>query len=231
MVKSRLYGKDEKSKEVAEKVLLYVLKDINKLLHPFMPFITEEIWSHLPGNEKALIISDWPESNDEFNFEVAKKDIEYIKNAIKNIRNARLEMDIAPSKKSTVLFVTKDEHIKEIIKSGERYFQNLSSAEDIIVQDTKSGLDDENISVVLDRAEAFLPLKDLIDFEKELERLEKEKEKLDGELKRVNSKLSNQGFVSKAPEKIIDEEREKKEKYEQMMEKVMERIESTKNNI
>lgn len=231
MVKSRLYGEDEASKNTAQKVLLYVLKDINRLLHPFMPFITEEIWSHLPGENQALIVSNWPKYNDDFNFETAQKDIEYIKNAIKNIRNARLEMDIAPSRKSPIIFVTEDEHIAEIINSGERYFKNLASAEDIIVQSTKKGLDGENIAVVLEKCEAFLPLKDLIDFKKELERLEKEQEKLQNELKRVNSKLANEGFVSKAPEKIIDEEKAKKEKYEVMMEKVLERITNAKNNI
>ena len=231
MVKSRLYGEDETSKEVAQKVLLFVLKDINRLLHPFMPFITEEIWSHLPGDESALILSNWPEYNDKFNFETTEKNIEYIKISIKHIRNARLEMDIAPSKKSPIIFVTNDIHIGELIISGERYFKNLSSAETVIVQATKEGLDGENIAVVLDRAEAFLPLKDLIDFKKEMERLEKEKEKLQGELKRVISKLSNKGFVSKAPEKIIDEEKAKKKKYEEMMEKVLERIENVKKNI
>lgn len=231
MVKSRLYGDDEKSKVVAQQVLLYVLKDINRLLHPFMPFITEEIWSHLPGDEDALIASNWPEYKAEFEFDRSRGDIEYIKNAIKNIRNARLEMDIAPSRKSPIVFITKDEHTKDIILSGERYFQNLSGAEEVVIEDSKDNIPEQNISVVLDKAEAFLPLKDLIDFEKELERLEKEEEKLEGELKRVNSKLSNEAFVSKAPEAVVEGERAKKEKYENMMEKVLERIENTKRNI
>ncbi len=231
MVKSRLYGENKLSKELAQTVLLYVLKDINKLLHPFMPFITEEIWSHLPGEKGALIVSSWPKIKGEFDFKFAEKNIEYIKTAIKHIRNARLEMDIAPSKKAPIIFVTKDRQVGELIKSAERYFKNLSSAESIIVQETKEGLDGENIAVVLEKAEAFLPLKDLIDFKKELERLEKEKEKLEGELKRVTSKLSNEGFVSKAPENIINAEKAKKEKYEEMMQKVLARIESVKNNI
>ena len=231
MVKSRLYGQDEKTKAVAQKVLLYVLKDINRLLHPFMPFITEEIWSHLPGEENLLIVSDWPKYKEELNFEEVEKDIEYIKLSIKNIRNARLEMDIAPSKKSDIVFVTGDKHIGELIALSERYFKNLAGAQEVIVQASKEGLDGENIAVVLDKAEAFLPLKDLIDFKKEMERLQKEKEKLQGELKRVTSKLANEGFVSKAPEKIIEEEKAKKEKYEDMMEKVIERIENVEKNI
>ncbi|OLS02446.1 valine--tRNA ligase [Tissierella creatinophila] len=231
MVKSRLYGEDERSKEVAQKVLLFVLKDINRLLHPFMPFITEEIWSHLPGDKGALILAKWPKYRSEYSFETTEKDIEYIKDSIKKIRNARLEMEIAPSKKSPIIFVTKDSSIEELISSGERYFKNLASAENVIVKSSKEGLDGENIAVVLDKAEAFLPLKDLIDFKKEMERLEKEKEKLEGELKRVTSKLLNEGFVSKAPKKIIDEEKDKKQKYEEMMDKVLERIDNVKKNM
>ena len=202
MVKSRLYGADIESKEVAQQVLLYVLKDINRLLHPFMPFITEEIWQHLPNNENPLIVSKWPEFREDLSFIKSEEAIEFIKTAIKGIRNARAEMNVAPSRKANIIFVTKDEEIKEIISQGERYFVNLASAEDIKILSNKDEIGEDNVSIVLDRAEAFLPLKDLIDFDKEMERLEKEKEKLEGELKRVRGKLSNEGFVSKAPEKL-----------------------------
>ncbi|WP_406242351.1 valine--tRNA ligase [Tissierella carlieri] len=230
MVKSRLYGENESSKQTAEKVLLFVLKDILKLLHPFMPFITEEIWQHLPDNDKPLILSSWPVYKDELNFPESEEAIEFIKSGIKGIRNARAEMNIVPSKKSTQIFVTKNEKIKNIINYGQRYFLNLASAEEIEIRDTKDGIGEDNISVVLDRCEVFLPLKDLIDFEKEIERLEKEKEKLEGEIKRVVGKLSNEGFVKKAPEKVVAEEKEKQKKYEEMLEKVMERLESIKTN-
>lgn len=203
MVKSRLYGADIESKEVAQQVLLYVLKDINRLLHPFMPFITEEIWQHLPNNENPLIVSKWPEFREDLSFIKSEEAIEFIKTAIKGIRNARAEMNVAPSRKANIIFVTKDEEIKEIISQGERYFVNLASAEDIKILSNKDEIGEDNVSIVLDRAEAFLPLKDLIDFDKEMERLEKEKEKLEGELKRVRGKLSNEGFVSKAPEKKL----------------------------
>ena len=230
MVKSRLYGADIESKEVAQQVLLYVLKDINRLLHPFMPFITEEIWQHLPNNENPLIVSKWPEFREDLSFIKSEEAIEFIKTAIKGIRNARAEMNVAPSRKANIIFVTKDEEIKEIISQGERYFVNLASAEDIKILSNKDEIGEDNVSIVLDRAEAFLPLKDLIDFDKEMERLEKEKEKLEGELKRVRGKLSNEGFVSKAPEKIVNAEKEKLEKYKDMMDKVLERINSLKNN-
>lgn len=230
MVKSRLYGEDEKSKTTAQKVLLYVLKDINKLLHPFMPFITEEIWGHLPDNDKALIVSNWPKFREELEFKDSERSIEFVKTAIKSIRNARAEMNIAPSKRATTIFVTEEEDLKSLISDHKRYFINLASAEDVKILDSKENLGEDNISVVLDKCEVFLPLKELIDYEKEIERLEKEKERLEGELKRVKGKLSNKKFVEKAPEKVVDEEREKQEKYKNMMGKVLERLESLKNN-
>ncbi|MDR7870412.1 MAG: valine--tRNA ligase [Tissierellaceae bacterium] len=230
MVKSRLYGDDNSSKELAQRVLLYVLKDINRLLHPFMPFITEEIWQHLPNNDGALIVSQWPIYNETHKFSKAEKIIEFVKTSIKSIRNARAEMNIAPSKKSNIIFVVEREEIKDLIENGKRYFMNLASAEDVSISDNKDGFGEDYISVVLDKAEAFLPLKDLIDYDKEIERLEKEKEKLEGELKRVKGKLSNQGFVSKAPEAVINGEKEKMAKYEDMMAKVLERLDSLKNN-
>ena len=230
MVKSRLYGEDKESKETAEKVLLFVLKGILKLLHPFMPFITEEIWQHLPGNNSPLILSDWLVYREEFNFTESEEIIEFIKSGIKGIRNARAEMNIVPSRKSKQIFVTKDENIKSIINNGKRYFLNLASSDEIEVIDNKEDIGEDNISVVLDKCEVFLPLKDLIDFEKEIERLEKEKEKLEGEIKRVVGKLSNEGFVKKAPEKVVNEEKEKQRKYEEMLENVIERLESIKSN-
>ncbi len=229
MVKSRLYGHDETSKRTAQEVLLYVLKDINKLLHPFMPFITEEIWQHLPGNEEPLILSAWPKYDEGFEFNKQEEEIEYIKTAIKSIRNARAEMGIAPSRKANIIFISEDEKIKKIINNGRRYFINLASGDEIQLLENKEDLGENNMVVVLDKAEAYLPLKDLIDFEKEMERLEKEKSKLEEELKRVNGKLSNESFISKAPEKIINEEKDKEKKYEDMMEKVLESIENIKN--
>ena len=230
MVKSRLYGSDIESKVVAQKVLVYVLKDILKILHPFMPFITEEIWHHLPENKEALILTEWPKSKKDLEFNDSELSIEYIKSAIKGIRNARAEMNIAPSRKASIIFVTNDSSIKEYLENGARYFKNLASAENIDIYTNKDGIGEDNISIVLDKCEVFLPLKDLIDFDKEIERLEKEKEKLQGEIKRVVGKLSNQGFVSKAPANVVEEEKEKQKKYEEMLNKVLERLESIYNS-
>lgn len=230
MVKPRLYGEDIESKETAEKVLLYVLENILKLLHPFMPFITEEIWQHLPERAKPLIISDWPVYKEEDYHPDVEKRMAYIMTAIKGIRNARQEMNIAPSKKAPILCLTQDEDVKAILSYGKRYFINLASAEDIKILEDRSTLGDDNISVVLDKCEIFIPLKDLIDYNKEIKRLEKEKEKLELELKRVRGKLSNEGFVNKAPENVVAGEREKEKKYTDMMGKVIERLESLKSN-
>ena len=229
MVKPRLYEESSESKKTAEIVLLSVLKDILKLLHPFMPYITEEIWSHLPGNDEALIISSWPVYDEKFNFVESEKRISYIMKAIKGIRNARAEMNVAPSRKAKMIFVTTDEEVKETLTYGERYFTNLASAQDIEIRTNKEGIGEDNVAVVIDRCEMFIPLSDLIDFDKEIERLEKEREKLEGELKRVRGKLSNENFVNKAPREVVDGEREKEKKYKDMMEKVIERLENYKN--
>jgi len=229
MVKPRLYGDNMESRETAQKVLLHVLENILKLLHPFMPFITEEIWQHLPERQKPLIVSDWPNYEEEYENKEAEKKMSFVMSAIKGIRNARQGMNVAPSKKASLIFVTREDDIKDIIEYGRRYFINLASADNILIQEDKESLGENNLSVVLDRCEVFIPLKDIIDIDKEIERLEKEKEKLEGELKRVKGKLSNEGFVSKAPKEVVDKEREKLEKYENMMEKVLQRLNSLKN--
>ena len=228
MVKPRLYGENEESKEVAEKVLLSVLENILKLLHPFMPFITEEIWRHLPQRDKALIISSWPKYDEKLYYPEAEKNMAFVMNGIRGIRNARQEMNIPPSKKAKIRFVAEDENVINMLNYGERYFINLASAESIEILENKDAIKGDNLSVVLDKCEAYIPLEDLIDFDKEIERLEKEKEKLEGELKRVRGKLSNEGFVNKAPEAVVEDERQKQIKYENMMEKVMERLNSLK---
>jgi len=231
IVKPRLYDERSKTNEVAQKVLLLVLKNILKLLHPFMPFITEEIWNHLPHIEEKLIVSDWPVYDERYSFEEAERRLKYIMEAIKGIRNARAEMNVKPSKKSKVIFVTEDESIVEILDYGKRYFMNLAYAEEIDIRNNNKCLDEDNVVIVVEKAEIYLPLEDLIDFEKEIERLEKEKEKLESELKRVEGKLSNKNFVNKAPKNIVDKEKAKKLKYNNMMEKVLERLKDMKKNI
>lgn len=228
MVKSRLYGDNKGLKESAQNVLVVVLKDTLKLLHPFMPFITEEIWQHLPGINKALILEDWPMEDSSMDFNEAEKSIEFIKSAIKGIRNARAEMNIVPSKKASLIFVTDNEDIKTTVEKGTKKFMTLASAESISFKNDKTSLGDDNISVVLEKCEVFIPLKELIDFDKEIERLEKEKDKYLDEINRVDNKLSNEGFISKAPAKLVDEEKAKKEKYTDMLNNVLERLESLK---
>ena len=228
MVKSRLYGEDEKSAETAKNVLVVALRETLKLLHPFMPFITEEIWQHLPGESEALIVESWPTPDTNMIYNKEKEDIEFIKTAIKGIRNARAEMNIVPSRKSKLIFVLEDDSLKSVIEDSKVKFMTLASAEEIVFEKDKKTLGEDNISVVLDGCEVYLPLSDLIDYEKEIERLQKEKSKLEDEINRVKSKLSNEGFVAKAPAKIVEEEKEKQKKYSQMLENVMERLESLK---
>lgn len=228
MAKTRLYGDDKDSRSFAQKVLVTVLKDTLKLLHPFMPFITEEIWQHLPTKTDALIMESWPKPRNEMIFEEAEESIEFIKAAIKGIRNARAEMNIVPSRKAGLIFVTDEEAIRIIVAQSEKKFRTLASADALTFAQDKSAFGEGYVSVVLDRCEVFIPLSDLIDFDKELERLEKEKSKLEDEIRRVESKLSNQGFVAKAPAKVVEEEKEKQGKYTQMLENVLDRINSLK---
>lgn len=228
MAKTRLYGEDKESRRIAQNTLVVVLKDTLKLLHPFMPFITEEIWQHLPGSSEALIMETWPKADAGSIYEDAEQTIEFIKSAIKGIRNARADMNIVPSRKAGLVFVTEDETFKNAVIQGDRKFRTLASADSISFAQDKYALGEGYVSIVLDRCEIFIPLADLIDFEKELERLDKEKSRLEEEIRRVESKLSNQGFVAKAPAKVVDEEKEKQEKYTQMLDNVIERINSLK---
>ena len=228
MVKPRLYGEDGESKDTARYVLLYALKNILKLLHPFMPYITEEIWRHLPNVDSSLIVSQWPMFKEENEFKDSEENIRFIMEAVKSIRNIRAEMNVIPSKKASVIFVSNDSRIRELLSNGEIYFTTLASASNIEVKETKEGIDENAISAVVEGCEIFLPLDELVDFEKEIERLEKEKAKLEGELKRVKGKLSNESFTSKAPQHVVDEEKEKAVKYQEMMDKVLERLNSLK---
>ena len=231
LVKSRLYGNDEDTKEVAEMVLLYTLKEQLKLLHPFMPFITEEIWSYLPINEGPLIVANWPKENDNLDFSVEESEIEYIKNSITRIRNLRSEMDVVPSRRSIQYFITEDKDLKASLSSGERYFIDLAYADKVIVIESKENIEGETASVVIDKAEVLLPLSDLIDYEKELERLTKEKEKFESEIKRAKGMLSNKGFTSGAPEHLVNAEKEKLKSFKDMLKNVENRIEEVKTHI
>ena len=231
IVKPVLYSDNVEEKTNTVKVLLYVLENILKLLHPFMPYITEEIWQALPNREEALIVSKWPEYREELVFEKEERATEYIENAIREIRNARSEMNIENSKKSNTLVYTKDPEVKEIFEEMKGLLLSLGYSNSVEITDDEGRKNSENIAIVLDKAEIQLPLKELVDFEKELKRLQKDKKDAEAELKRAKGKLSNQGFVSKAPAKLIEEEKEKVTKYEEILKTVEEQIAKVEKNL
>ncbi len=224
LVKPRLYAKDGSETE-AQQVLCYVLANSLKLLHPFMPFVTEEIFGYLPTGEESIMISKWPEYNEDLKFEEAQTQMTVIMDAIKAIRNLRTQMNVVPSKKAKVIIVTDK---CDIFSGNESFFEKLASASEVEIKADKSNIDENAVTAVVNCAEIYIPLDELVDRQKEMERLEGEKAHLEAEIKRVESKLSNQGFVAKAPQKVVDEERAKGEKYKAMLEKVIESIEKMK---
>ena len=224
MVKPRLYNYDDTTKSAALWTLKKVLIDSLKLLHPYMPFITEEIFCNLQDKEESIMISQWPQYTDKYNFESDEKAVEVIKEAVKNIRNVRAEMNVAPSKKASVYVVSDNDEIKDIFAKNEVFFKTLGYASEVFIQSDKEGIDDDAVSVLIHNAAIYIPFAQLVDVAKEIERLTKEKSKLEGELKRSNNMLSNEKFISKAPASKIEEEKAKLEKYTQMMEQVNARL-------
>ena len=225
MVKPRLYNSDDQeSKSAALWTLKTVLIDALKLLHPYMPFITEEIFCTLQSEEESIMISKWPEYKDEWNFAKEEADIEIIKEAVRGIRNVRTEMNVAPSRKALVYVVSENEDIINAFTEGKLFFASLAYASDVMIQKDKSGIAEDAVSVVIANATLYIPFAELVDLSQEIERLEKEEKKLQGELARVNGMLNNEKFMSKAPEAKVAEERAKLEKYTQMMEQVKERL-------
>ena len=225
IVKPRLYGDDVEAKKAALYTLTYVLETILKLLHPYMPFITEEIYTYLPTVEGSIVIAQWPHYKEEDNMASEEEMMELAMDGIRNIRNARAEMDVPPSKKAKVIIVPA-EGKKSAVEATKEYFVTLASASMVEIAETEENIPEDAVSVVINGAKIFIPLDELVDFEKEKERLTKEKAKLEGEIKRVNGKLSNQGFLAKAPESLVNEEKVKKEKFEEMMKSVLERLEN-----
>ena len=221
LVKPRLYDADCPSNRAAQQVLSYVLSNTLKLLHPFMPFITEEIWQQLPHEGESIVISEWPKAEDALDFPADSADMELIKAALKAVRNQRSEMNIPPSKRAKVIIVTAK---KDVFAQSPAFFEKLAGASEVVLADDTGCVPKNAVSCVVEAAQIFMPLDDLVDREKELARLKKEKENLENEIKRVEGKLSNAGFVSKAPEKVVEEERRKGEKYKQMLEKVLENM-------
>ncbi len=225
MVKPRLYASDNQvSSNAALWTLKSVLIDALKLLHPYMPFITEEIFCTLQSEEESIMISSWPVYADERNFAKEEKEIEIMKEAIRGIRNVRTSMNVPPSKKAQVYVVSEKPEMRAIFEEGKLFFASLAYASEVIVQADKSGIADDAVSVVIANANVYIPFAELVDIAQEIERLEKEEKKLAGELARVNGMLNNANFVSKAPAAKIEEEKAKLEKYTQMMEQVKERL-------
>lgn len=221
LIKPRLYDEDCPSNRAAQYVLSYVLSGALELLHPFMPFITEEIWQKLPHEGESIVISSWPEFDVSLTFADEAAQMEQIMEALKAVRNQRSEMNIPPSKKAKVYIKTDQ---PSVFAQGTSFFEKLAGASEAIVADESFTPPQNAVSCVVPGAQIFMPLDDLVDKEKELARLTKEKDRLLGEIKRVEGKLNNQGFIAKAPEKVVEEERQKGEKYREMLAKVEENM-------
>ncbi len=224
MVKPRLYSDTDETKAAALWTLKTVLIQSLKLLHPFMPFITEEIFCNLQETEESIMISRWPEYKEEWDFAAEETAIETIKEAVRGIRNVRSSMNVPPSKKATVYVVSEKQEIRKIFEDGKLFFGALGYAGEVLVQENREGIADDAVSAVISDAVIYMPFAELVDISKEIERLEKEEQRLEKELARVNGMLNNEKFISKAPEAKIKEEKEKQAKYAQMMEQVKERL-------
>ncbi|MBR5543002.1 MAG: valine--tRNA ligase [Oscillospiraceae bacterium] len=224
LVKPRLSDDaDEKSKKSAQQVLCYVLSNTLKLLHPFMPFITEEIWQTLPHEGESIMISKWPEYSDALNFKTEEENIETLMQAIRGIRNRRAEMNVPPSRKAQLIVVPDNDKAKAVFELGRAFFIKLASASEVIMAD---GVEDTSkmVSVVSESAKLFVPMNELIDTEAEIARLKKEREKCEKDFNMINGKLSNAGFVAKAPANVVVAEREKLEKVKALLANIDESI-------
>ncbi len=228
MVKSRLWNDEDDTKAAALWTLKTVLINCLKLLHPYMPFVTEEIYGSLTDGddsyEESIMISKWPEFKAEYVFADDEAAVDKIKEAVRSIRNIRSEMNVAPSKKATVYVVSAKKEIREIFEVSKSFFAMLGYASDVIIREDKSGIADDAVSVVIHDAALYMPFAELVDIEKELERLSKEKTRLEGEIKRASGMLNNPKFVDKAPAAKVEEERAKLKKYTETLEQVTERI-------
>ena len=223
MVKPRLYNDEDNTKAAALWTLKKVLSESLKLLHPFMPFITEEIYCNLTG-EESIMLASWPEYRKEYSFAQEEAAVELMKEAVRGIRNIRAEMNVSPKKKAKVFVVSEKKEVRDIFEQGRVFFGTLGYASEVCVQADKEGIAGDAVSTVVPDAVIYMPFAELVDIEKEIERLKKEQKKLDGEIKRCEGMLNNERFLSKAPEQKVEEEKEKLSKYRQMLEKVEERL-------
>lgn len=230
MVKPRLYSDTDETKAAALWTLQKVLITSLKLLHPYMPFITEEIFctlQEMTGRVEAesIMISEWPKYDEKLDYAKEEEAVELIKEAVKGIRNVRAGMNVPPSRKAAVIVVSDNDKIRNIFRDSKVFFATLGYASEVLIQSDKEGISEDAVSTVIPGAVIYIPFADLVDIDKEIERLTKEKERLTGELKRVNGMLANPNFVNKAPESKIAEEKEKLKKYTDMMDQVMKQLE------
>ena len=223
MVKPRLWNDEDTTKAAALWTLKTVLINSLKLLHPYMPFITEEIFCNL-SDEESIMISEWPVYTEEWNFAKEERAVETIKEAVRGIRNSRTGMNVPPSRKAKVYVVSEDKDVISIFENGKVFFTTLAYASEVEIQTDKTGIADDAVAVLIPNATVYMPFADLVDIEKEVERLLAEQKKLEGEINRANGMLNNEKFTSKAPEAKIQEERDKLAKYTTMLEQVKERL-------
>ena len=223
IVKTRLYDKENPTRKTAQYVLNRVLGDALKLLHPFMPFITEKIYKELYNNDESIMIAEYPEHNEKLNFKKQEEQIEQIKELITGIRNVRTKMNVHPSKKSKLIFIAKPEY-KEVIKESEGFIKKLGFGEEIEIKEEKTNIPQNAVNVVTADLEVFIPFEDLVDIEEEKQRLEKEKEKILAEKEKTDKMLGNPGFLAKAPASKVEEEKEKLAKFNEMLESIENRI-------
>ncbi len=228
MVKPRLYNEEDETKAAALYTLKTVLGICLKLLHPYMPFLTEEIYCSMQEEEESIMISDWPVFKEEYDFKAEENEVEIIKNAVRNIRNLRADMNVAPSKKAEVFVVSEKEEVRRVFETSRVFFATLGYASEVIVQKDKEGIAEDAVSTVIPDAVIYIPFNQLVDVEKEIARLEKEAARLAGEIKRANGMLNNEKFVSKAPAAKVEAEKEKLAKYTAMAEQVAGRLSQLK---
>ena len=227
IVKTRLYDKENETRKSAQYVLNKVLGDTLKLLHPFMPFVTEKIYMELYNNDESIMIAKYPEYNEKLDFKVEEEQIEQIKEIITGIRNIRTKMNVHPSKKSKLIFIVKPEDI-EFIQKSEGFIKKLGFSEEIEIKTEKQDIPQNAVNVVTPRIEVFIPFEDLVNIEEEKQRLEKEKSKILIEKEKTDKMLGNPGFLAKAPEAKVQEEKAKLEKFNEMIANIESRIKNLK---
>lgn len=224
MVKPRLWNEEDETKAAALWTLKHVLITSLKLLHPFCPFITEEIFDTLENPETPLMCQSWPEFSEALNFQEDEAEIETIKEAVRSIRNVRTNMNVAPSRKAMTYVVTENERVRKTFEHSKVFFATLAYASDVIIQSDKTGIADDAVTVAIPDAVIHIPFADLVDIAKEIERLEKEKQKWEAEIRRSTGMLNNERFTSKAPAEKVEEEREKLQRNTQLLQQVTERL-------